>query len=798
MKISHNWLLDYVNAPSAERVAEICNLRGMEVESVARIGFDFSGVLTALVRSVEPLAGSDHLTVCDVFDGASSHRVLCGAPNVRAGIVAAWARPGSTLPGIGAVGEKDVRGVRSAGMLVSKRELGISEDHAGIWILPESTAIGVALEDAVPVRDTVIEVDITANRPDLLSTIGFAREIAAALGVALRRPDVAMQSVGGDVASKMSVRIDAPDLCPRYTGSWVEGLCIAPSPLWMQLRLEAVGIRAINNLVDITNYVLHECGQPLHAFDPRFLAGSTIVVRAAREGETMVTLDDVERKLVATDLLICDAEKPVALAGVMGGANSLVSDSTTAVFIESAFFQPVAVRKTSQRLGLSTDSSYRFERGVDIDGVPWGLARAASLMAELGQGRVVPGMIDKYPVRWEMRNVRARASRVNWILGTELTQDRVRELLDSIEISSQAVDADSFDAHIPAFRVDLAREIDLIEEVGRLHGFGNIPYTMPATNAAAKPSAKIDRIQQRCRETLVGLGYNEVIGLSMTSAANLDKVRREPGNYVTIRNPLTSEMSVLRDTLLPNLFRALAFNLARQEQNVAIFETRRVFRPVAGEKFPLESLFVAGLVSGARDPQGWAQIRENVDFFDVKGAVEVLLEQLGLSTLAEFEAADDDPALTLGAAAWIRIGARRVGRLGRFDAEVLASFDVDAPAFGFEIDLSALADDALPKPYFKPWSRFPKTGRDIAVTVDRQTPVGPMVEALRAVDPENIARVTVFDVYTGQGVAANEKSVAFSVEIQSISRTLTAEDTNRLFEACLSVLTSRFGATLRN
>ncbi|MCL4235974.1 MAG: phenylalanine--tRNA ligase subunit beta, partial [Deltaproteobacteria bacterium] len=713
------------------------------------------------------------------------------------GIVAAWAKPGSSLPGIGVVSEKDVRGVRSAGMLVSKRELGISEDHAGIWILPENTPIGAALEDAVPVRDTVIEVDITANRPDLLSMIGIAREIAAALGVPLRRPDVPAQTVGGDLTRRMSVRVESPELCPRYTGSWVEGLRVAPSPQWMQLRLEAVGVRAISNLVDITNYVLHECGQPLHAFDPRFLDGARIIVRAAREGETITTLDEIERKLVSTDLLICDATKPVALAGVMGGADSLVSDSTSDVFIESAYFQPVAIRKTSQRLGLSTDSSYRFERGVDIDGVPWGLARAASLMAEMGQGRVVSGMIDEYPARREPLRVCARTSRVNWILGTELTQIRVRELLGSIEIASQPADGDAFNAHIPAFRVDLSREIDLIEEVGRLHGFGQIPYTMPASNAAAKPTAKIDRIQQRCRETLVGLGYNEVVGISMTSAAALDKVRREPGCYVEIRNPLTSEMSVLRDTLLPNLFRAFRFNLARQESNVAIFETRRVFRPADGAKFPVESLFVAGLVSGARNPQTWAHAKATADFFDAKGASEELLADLGLSASATFAPADDDPALTHGAAAWIEVNGRRVGRLGRFNDDVLAPFDIDVPAFGFEIDLSAIADDALPKPYFKPWSRFPGTGRDIAVVVGRGVPVGPMALALRSVDPENIARVSVFDVYTGQGVGADEKSVAFSVEIQSLSRTLTAEDTNRLFDSCVAILGQRFGAKLR-
>ncbi|MCC6160493.1 MAG: phenylalanine--tRNA ligase subunit beta [Deltaproteobacteria bacterium] len=798
MKISHNWLLDYVDAPSADRVAEVCNLRGMEVESVSRIGFEFAGVVTAHVRGVESLAGSDHLTVCQVFDGAATHRVICGAPNVRAGIVVAWAKPGSSLPGIGLVSEKDVRGVRSAGMLVSKRELGISEDHAGIWILPENTPIGAMLEDAVPVRDTVIEVDITANRPDLLSVIGMAREIAAALGVPLRRPDVPAQTVGGDVTQRMSVRIESPELCPRYTGSWVEGLRVAPSPLWMQLRLEAVGVRAISNLVDITNYVLHECGQPLHAFDPRFLDGAKIIVRAAREGETITTLDEIERKLVSTDLLICDGTKPVALAGVMGGANSLVSDSTSDVFIESAYFQPVAIRKTSQRLGLSTDSSYRFERGVDIDGVPWGLARAASLMAELGQGRIVTGMIDEYPAKREPLCVRARASRVNWILGTELTQDRVRELLGSIGILAQPLDGDALEARVPAFRVDLTREIDLIEEVGRLHGFGGIPYTMPATNAASKPMSKIDRIQQRCRETLVGLGYNEVVGISMTSAAVLDKVRREPGTYVEIRNPLTSEMSVLRDTLLPNLFRALRFNLARQEANVAIFETRRVFRPVAGEKFPLESLFVAGLITGARYPQTWAHTQTPVDFFDAKGAAEELLSELGLGASAAYGPGDDDPVLTYGAAARIEVNGRRVGRLGRFNDDVLAAFDIDVPAFGFEIDLSALSADALPKPYFQPWSRFPRTGRDIAVTVERTTPVGPMVEALRAVDPTNISAVSVFDVYTGQGVAASEKSIAFSVEIQSLSRTLTADDTNRLFESCLAVLTERFGAKLRN
>ncbi|MCB1152772.1 phenylalanine--tRNA ligase subunit beta [bacterium] len=797
MKISLNWLQDYVDVEDLNDLPRLLTSAGMEVEGVKRVGDGVKGVVTAKVLGVEAHPDADKLRVCRVDTGAGEHTVVCGAPNVAEGQIIALAAPGCTLP-VGKIEKKAVRGVESHGMIASKRELGVSDDHSGIWVLPPDTPIGEMLDMVVPLGDVVIEVDITANRPDLLCMLGIAREVAAYTGQKLRRPEIGTYPKGGAVDGKISVDIQDPDACRRYSAFMVQGVRVEPSPMYMQLRLDAVGVRPINNLVDVTNYVLFELNQPLHAFDYEFLQGQKIVVRQAKDGETMTTLDEKERSLTSEDLLICDGEKPVALAGVMGGANSEVSAKTSTVLIESAYFSPVGVRRTSKRLGLASDSSYRFERGIDIDGVVNAAARAAELMARDGHGAVVDGYVDNFPNPREEQVIRLRGARCNHVLGTGISTPHMARLLEKIELGIVDQNDDHIDVRVPNFRADdITREIDLIEEVARLQGFDDIAPTIPATAVQEHIPDPVIALIDKARDAMVGLGYGEAPAVAMTSREMLDAFKDAPGRYVELLNPLSAEMGILRDSLLPTMLTAVSRNLARQNRDLAIFEVRRVFLPSEQGELPHEPTHVAFTLAGRAEPAEWSSSDRTVDFFDAKGTAEEFLEAVGVLSGVEFQAESAPSFYIDGAGAEIAVNGRPVGHLGRFSPTLLAKFDIDAEVYGGQIDLTALIPHLAETKTFKPWSRFPRTTRDLAVLVDQTQPVGPLREAISAVDETHILAVRVFDIYTGKGVESGKKSVAFSLDIQSMESTMTVEDTDRIVERVVEKLSTAFGAKLR-
>ncbi len=792
-----NWLRDYVEVGDVDELAKLLTNAGMEVEAERSICGDVEGVIVGEVLSVKKHPDSDHLSVCVAHDGNAERTVVCGAPNVAAGQKVAWAVPGSKIGGH-KISSKKLRGIESQGMILSKMELGINEDHSGIWVLPSDLDRGQLITDALPLADHVFEIDITANRPDLLSVFGVAREVAAATGASFHKPEIQFEPVGGAVDAKMSVRIDEPEWCPRYTGIIVNDLNILPSPIWMELRLNAVGQREINNIVDISNYVLHECGQPLHAFDYEFLAKSAVIVRRSAPGEIIVTLDDQERKLSGEELLICDGEKPVALAGVMGGQNSLVTSDTKNVFIESAFFQPANIRRTSKRIGLSSESSYRFERGIDIEGVVYGLHRAARLMAELGHGKVLPGYIDEYPRRHEALHVDVRTNRVNWILGTELLTPAVAGLLESIELSCEEKQKDVLTVEIPAFRVDIDREIDLIEEVSRLHGLDKITATLPASTGSAPIPKPLAILTERTKDIMVGMGFGEMISIGMTSPDSLDLFQSEPARYVTLRNPLTVEMSVLKNTLLPGLCRALSMNLAHQAEDAALFEVRRVYHCTGDDSLPDEPTHCAAILCGRREPANWSNSNDSVDFWDIKGAVEELFRSLGVSGLVKYTPCDSNPAYIPGSAAVIEFDGAPIGGMGRLAPGLMEKFEIEKDAYAFEIDISALSGRAMADPAFSPWSKFPGVVRDLAVVVDEAQAAQPMIDAIYGYNRELIRAVSIFDVYRGKGIDVHKKSIAFSVRIQSNEGTMTLKRINDLMKGVMESLESKFAAKLRN
>ena len=796
MLVSTKWLSKYVpiDRTTTELVELLINL-GVEVETATEYGADFSGVVTARIEEVHPHPNADQLKLCDVTDGKNMYSVVCGAPNCRRGLVTALALAGAELPA-GQVHNTSIRGVKSSGMLVSKRELGLSEDHSGIMELPDDLPLGRELAEACDLLDTVLDLSITPNRPDQLSMIGMAREISAGLNKPLEKPEVPLEPVGGAVDSLASVRIDDPDLCPRYTGILLKGITIGPSPLWMQSLLESVGVRSINNVVDITNFVQLECGQPLHAFDFDFLADRRIVVRRSVPDEKIVTLDEQERTLPKDSLLICDGEKPVALAGIMGGLNSLVTGKTRDVLIESAYFNPTNIRKTSKALGLSSESSYRFERGVDIDGVVYGLHRCVRLMEQYCGGRIVNGYIDNYPVRHKPQVVSLRPERANQLLGTEIDTAHMEQLLHSIELPVQSKDG-TLQVQVPPFRIDLEREVDLIEEVARLYGFENIPATLPGVRGSEKAELDERKVEQATREILVALGMHETLNFAFSTSDRLDWFKEKPGKYVKVTNPLSEEYGYLRDTLLVGLCQNLINNLNRQAKQVALFEIRRVYRPspILGE-LPAEPLHCSGVFAGRREPEGWAQSDAPFDFFDAKGICEVLLESLGVERDISWHKSSA-PFLDPLEAAEVHYKKKVLGSLGRLGRNTAKKIGIGIEPYVFEFDLSLIQKDVLPTLEYKTPSRFPVTTRDLSIVVNKGIEAEQIRQNLLRIAPDLIREVICFDYYQGDKIQKNEKSLAFSIRMQNDTSEVPETEAEQIVRKAVAILISRFGAKLR-
>jgi phenylalanyl-tRNA synthetase beta chain len=793
MRVSYRWLKDYVDfdlAPAA--LAEKLTMAGFEVEDLQKVGGGYTGVTTALIEKVERHPDAEKLTLCTVFDGAERMVVICGAPNVAAGRVGALAKVGAELPE-GKLKKTKIRGVESLGMLCSRRELGLDDDHSGIWLMPADTPLGKEPLTALGLDDWALEINVTPNRPDALSVIGLAREVAALVGAKLKLPALAYEPVGGAIDDQMKVEIDAADKCPRYCGILVRGVKIAPSPLWMVHRLTVCGVRAINNIVDITNFVLLEYGQPLHAFDQRFLDGGKIVVRRARDGETLMTLDDQERKLTADDLLICDGAKPVALAGIMGGQNSLVTDQTVDVFIESANFDPAGIRRTSKRLGLASESSHRFERGVGIDVAPAGAHRAARLMHELAGGEIVAGCIDAYPQKREPVRIALRPGRVNELLGTTLSPAEMKALLESIELRVEAADG-GLTATAPSFRVDLTREVDLAEEIARLHGYDKIRPTLHMGVDGENRPWRLRAFLGAVRRELVGMGLTELNTLSFVDAPSLAATGAPAG--LKLANPLSEDLSTMRTSLLPSLLKTLAYNQARHIGDVEVFEARRVYLPQGAGRLPAEPYRLGLLLSGRRNELSWAYGKDAADFFDLRGVVERLLSALRTPEAQWRAPAESGPFLP-GVCAEIRLGETRLGVVGKVKPETLEFFAAKGDVFAGELDLEPLVAQARATNAYRPISKYPPVLRDVAVLVDFSAPVDEMEKTIAEVHPERITDVKTFDVYTGKGVAEGRKSVAFSMRFQDLSKSLSDKDADKLTKRILQALSERYGAILR-
>ncbi len=819
MKISTNWLSEYVtHGLSPSDLAELLTMAGLEVEDVEIRGASQAGVVVGHVLAVRPHPRADRLTLCDVDLGLEVPvQIVCGAPNVAEGQKVPVATVGTelSLPDPGTPGSRKVivlqqakiRGEMSSGMICAEDELGLSDDHSGIMVLDASARVGQPFLEYLVDRgrggqDAVLDVSITPNRQDAVSVIGIARDVAALTGRSLRLPEVHVPEAGGPVTEQVSVRIESPEACGRYAAIMVRGVEIGESPGWLKERLEAVGLRPRNNVVDVTNFVMLECGQPLHAFDFDHLAGEAIVVRRLEESSPFVTLDDKERSLPAGTLMICDAQGPVAIAGVMGGVNSEVTETTSNVLIESAHFDATLIRRTARALGLQTDASYRFERGVDPHGTVWAAARAAQLMVELAGGRLVEGCVDMCPRPFDLRSLTLRAARIAAILGAEVPDEQVTRLLRAIGfVLSYSAESRTWQCVVPSYRTDIEREIDVIEEVARLYGYDRIPEPARATMPFEQPRRDaLEEWRDRVRGMLAGQGYREVYTNSLLPEPLA--VRFSPGGADTVvgtLNAVSRHMDTLRPALLPGVLRVVAHNMNHGRRAVRLMEFGHVFQrseepglPVPGFREREHLLLVqSGVV---REPS-WDEAGRDADVFDVKGAVSFLQRALGLRSLT-IEPVSELPVSDQGTR--ILAGGSVIGHAGRVRPEEMPDLDLRQPVYFVELDWEALLADisAAGMRRYRPISRFPVVARDLAVIVDASTRAGDVLSTIGASGATLLQQVDLFDVFTGTQVGEGRKSMAFSLQFGA-DRTLVDEEVDAEIGLILTVLKDRYGAVLR-
>jgi phenylalanyl-tRNA synthetase beta chain len=795
MRLSLNWLADFVDLTlEAPALAERLTMAGLEVEGVEYVTPEFSGVVVGKVLSVDRHPQADRLQVTEVTTGSQTYRVVCGAPNVQAGGLYPFAPPGAVIAGGRQIKAAKLRGVVSEGMLLAEDELGLSPDHVGLMELAPDLPLGRDLAEALGLADVVLEVAVTANRSDCLSVLGLAREVAALLDQPLRHPEIYLPPAP-ETGRVARVTILDPVHCPRYAARLLTGLTVKPSPFWLRRRLHLAGLRAINNLVDVTNYVLLEFGQPLHAFDFQRLQGGEIVVRLPKPGEhRFTTLDGADRELDPETLLICDGRQPVALAGIMGGLDSEVTDTTTQVLIESAYFNPRTIRRTSKRLGLSTESSYRFERGVDPDGVIHALERATQLMCQVGDGTVAAARLDEYPSPVYHPRLSLRVSRANQLLGTNFTQEQMLHLLRRLHLPALALDAENLVLQVPPFRGDLEREVDLIEEIARLAGFDAIPVTLPRGEVAVpRPSPEV-RLERTATELLLGLGFFEAV----TYTFQPDRLGSlvswgETTAPLRLANPLSEEQAMMRTSLLPGLLDALRRNTLQQVLDVRLFEISKVFVPRPGEDLPREEPWLTGLMYGAREEVGWNTTRDLVNFFDLKGVVENLLEGL---LIPEVTFAPDGLPGYLRYGARVLSGDRELGVLGQLQPDIGERLDLEGDIYVFNLDFATVCQSAVP-PRFTPLPRYPAVYRDIALVLPDSVPTARVAAALYQHGRPWLVEARLFDVYAGDPVPPGKRSLAFRLSYRDPERTLTDDLVNSHHQALVAALEKDLGAELR-
>ncbi len=803
MRVLQSWLKEYLKfSIPPEELVERLTMLGLEFESVDRLGEKFRGFVVGHVLDCARHPNADRLSVCSVHVGKETLQIVCGAPNVAAGQKVAVGLIGAVVPrrmhdpaGTPLVlSPIAIRGVDSRGMICSEAELDLGPESGGIMVLEPKARAGQPLAVYLGLDDVAYDVEVTPNRPDWLSHMGVAREIAVLTGRKPALPRVRLREGKTPVTSFLKVRVADRVNCPRFAARVIRGVTIAPSPAWLQTRLRNAGFRPRNNVVDITNYVMLECGQPMHAFDHAMLRGGTIIIRQATEGTRFTTLDGREHSLPAGTVMVCDAEREVSVAGVMGGANSEISEGTVDIVLESAYWKPASIRKTAKALGIVSDASQRFERGADPQGVRYALDRAAGLVLELAGGTLLRGVIDVYPKKIHERVIRMRPSRANLVLGTSLSVREMIALLALLDVRPVRRTGKTLAFRIPAYRVDLLEEIDLIEEIARVHGYDRIDSKTSAAIDVSHPLEKEDPAA-RVRSQLVGMGFREAVTNSMQDEARSVAPGITP---VRVLNPLSKEMAVMRSSLVPGLLQVIALNQSRGTPDLRLFEIGHVFRvdPDAPTRLVgdyAEEERAAVILTGARHPRHWDSVSPTVDLYDLRGVVDGLLEALGLdnSRFIPYPTSDGLIETPLG----VELHGGYAGLMGPVSPGMTFRYGVEGDVFAAEFLLSALRPGGR-KPYV-PLPRFPKVRRDVAFTFDRNIAAGNVENEIRRAGGELLVGVGVFDVYQGKGLPEGKKSLAFALELMSLERTLTDPEIDAVVGGIVRHIEQKFGAVLR-
>ncbi|XOV71481.1 MAG: phenylalanine--tRNA ligase subunit beta [Verrucomicrobiota bacterium] len=806
MKVTVNGLKQYVDFDwTVEELTERLTMLGLEVEGVETVGGGYDGIVVAEVLESKPHPDADKLSVCQVADGQGTRQIVCGAKNFKVGDKVPMILPGSSLPA--KPGEKPftikvgkLRGVESCGMMCSGSELGVTEDSDGLMILDANATVGQPFAEYLGCaeQDVVLDLEVTPNRPDYNSVIGIAREIAALTGNPLKWPEVAPAETGEAVESLVSVRIDDAEKCPRYQARVIKGVKIGPSPNWLKQALEKVGVRSISNVVDVTNFVMLEIGQPLHAFDLNLLKKSgnnlpTVVVRTASDKEPFTTLDDQSHELDSEMLLIADETQGIALAGVMGGLNTEINDQTTDVLLESACFHPGNIRRTSKLLELRTDASYRFERGADVEICDWASRRAAQLILATAGGTLCQGVVDVYPGKTEPQTMALRYAKTDALLGISIPAEEQKRLLESIELKCVESDATSCKVQIPTYRVDLKREIDLIEEVTRLYGVDRIPSTPPrGAHGSNEFDSEHDQLME-ARQLLTSMGLFETQGQTLIAESDAKRVAND---CVALEYPLSSDMNVLRPSLLPGLLDVLRHNVNHRNTDVAVFEVGRVFLP--DENQTRESRRVAIAWTGSRQLVFWkgGAKAEKVDVFDLKGLVDTFLDTFGIRGFSwRTETCEQNEFFVEKAS--LCLGKNVLGTIGQLMPLIARDYDIKDSVFMAELDLERLVAMRVSSRSFKALPAYPSVRRDIAMLVDETTTHADVNQAVKKAKINQLDSVEVFDIFRGKNVPEGKKSVAYTFVYRDPETTLTDNQVNKAHDQLVQHLQKALGAEMR-
>ncbi len=810
MKVSLNWLKEYVQVELEPPViADRLTMAGLEVEAVEQRYNYFDDVVVAKVIEVRQHPNADKLSVCKVDTGGDDQiQIVCGAPNVHEGMFVPCALPGAVLPGDIKIKKGKLRGEISAGMLCSAAELRLDTDAAGIMDLKGEFVPGTKLDKALNLSDTVFEIDLTPNRPDCLNYIGVAREVGAFCEpekkVTLpnftfpkdKRDDISIQDY-------VSVNIIDPDLCPRYSAAFLIDVKIGPSPFWLQDKLESIGLDPINNVVDITNFVMMETGQPLHAFDYDKITNGEIIVRRAGNDKAFTTLDSKDHKIEPDMLMICDGGGPVALAGIMGGENSEISDTTTRVLLESAYFNPVSIRKTAKKTGIATDASHRFERGADPEGTVNALNRAVSLMTQICGAKTAVDIIDNHPIQSDPLTINLNVDALNIRLGTKLNSDEIKHILESVDFEAEKIESEILRVGIPSFRVDVTRPEDLSEEIARLWGYNNIETSYPVIAAKGRLLDNKISLRKNIRQIMTGFSFFEVINYNFINKDSCDRLnlsdQDRKRDVETILNPISDQMSVLRSSMVPGLLDTMKKNLSLQTDSVKIFEIGKVFLGTQKGSLPEEIEIAAGLMTGSRSAQSWYSQKIDIDFFDLKGVLEGFLYGVGIQNLNFEKIGNKDfPYYQNGFAAVIKSGDSQIGTLGRISAKVLKNFALKQDAFVFELDFKSLQALIPENITAEPLPKFPSVSRDITIIVDKSTAVGSILNQMEKIAETQslIEQISFFDLFEGDPLPENKKSLSFRIIYRAANKTLKEKNIKKLHTNISNTIIDKFNADL--